>query len=373
MRLAVFFSRGMSLEGWRRAGILDRELALYRAMRPSLEQLMFVTYGDARDIALARDVFPDVDILPNLDGWSPNRYSVCAWWRHRRALQGATALKTNQINGAWAAVLAKWIWRKPLVVRCGYLWTQSALTAESRGWRRSVVTGIERRVFASADHVMVASPAHREVVVSGYGVDAARVDVVSNFVDADVFHPMSDVPVDAGHVIFVGRLSPEKRPMALLEAVDGLRGVSVSVVGDGVLRPELEAFALARGLNVKFMGTVPHAELPRLLCRATALVMPSEYEGNPKALLEAMACGVPVIGTRVRGIRDVLMDGRNGVLCAPEPDSIRSSIQAVLSDVALRARLIEGGLEYIRTSSTLEHVLAREVAILQSVEGGRAA
>jgi glycosyltransferase involved in cell wall biosynthesis len=89
--------------------------------------------------------------------------------------------------------------------------------------------------------------------------------------------------------------------------------------------------------------------------------------------MEAMACGVPVIGTRVRGIRDVVIDGRNGVLCEPNPASIRSSIEAVLCDAPLRKRLIEGGLEYIRTSSTLEHVLATEVAILQSAEGGRAA
>ena len=69
MRLVVFFSRGMSLDGWRRAGILDREMALYRALLPHLEHLAFVTYGDTDDSKLLGQG-SGIEILPNRWGLS---------------------------------------------------------------------------------------------------------------------------------------------------------------------------------------------------------------------------------------------------------------------------------------------------------------
>ena len=72
MNLVVFFSRGMSLEGWERAGILERELALYRALLPHLDHLAFVTYGGTADLELGRRI-PGIEVLPNLRGLSPNR------------------------------------------------------------------------------------------------------------------------------------------------------------------------------------------------------------------------------------------------------------------------------------------------------------
>jgi hypothetical protein len=134
MRLVVFFSRGMSLEGWERAGILDRELALYRALRPHLESLAFVTYGGTRDLDLGRQI-PGVEVLANLRGLSPNRYSLAALWIHRRALRTATVFKTNQINGGWSAALARRLFGRKLVVRCGFLWSESALQPASRSFR----------------------------------------------------------------------------------------------------------------------------------------------------------------------------------------------------------------------------------------------
>src|SRR6478672_3494374 len=77
MRLVVFFSRGMSLEGWRRAGILDRELALYRGLRPHLEHLAFLTYGGQADLDLVAQL-PDVEVLPNRLHLSSNLYSLLA-------------------------------------------------------------------------------------------------------------------------------------------------------------------------------------------------------------------------------------------------------------------------------------------------------
>ena len=89
MRLVVFFSRGMSLEGWRRAGILHRELALYRALRPSVDHIAFLTYGGTRELALASQL-PGVEILPN-------RWRLATKSDHRKPQRTTSFLRNRRL------------------------------------------------------------------------------------------------------------------------------------------------------------------------------------------------------------------------------------------------------------------------------------
>ena len=92
--------------------------------------------------------------------------------------------------------------------------------------------------------------------------------------------------------------------------------------------------------------------------------MPSAYEGTPKALLEAMACGVPVIATKSPGITGVLTHNQNGYLCGLSTQDIRAAIQLVLGDSILRERLGQEGIRYVRKHHSLREAVEREVAII---------
>jgi glycosyltransferase involved in cell wall biosynthesis len=370
MRLVVFFSRGMSLDGWQRAGILDRELALYRHLLPHLEQLTFLTYGGARDLELAA-AMPGVEILSNRWRLPSNLYSVLAPFLHRRALAAATTFKTNQINGAWCAVIARRLYRKRLMVRCGFLWSDFVARLHG-GWRRAAARRLERQACRSADVVVVAAEADRRVVVERYGIGAGRVHVIPNYVDTAMFRPMPDVARQSGHITFIGRLDEQKNVMALLEALHGAPGVTLTLVGEGPLRDRLETAALRLGVTATFLGTRPHHELPLLLNRSAAFVLPSHYEGNPKALVEAMACGVPVIGTRVPGIREILVHRETGYLCGTSAAEIRAAIEDVAADASLRERMSAGAIEYVRSHCSVQAAVAQELALLRSLDPGRA-
>ena len=366
MRLVVFFTRGMSLGGWQRAGILDRELALYRGLLPHLDHLAFVTYGGASEFAFAPGV-PGVEILPNRWGLPSNLYSVLSPFIHRRALRTATIFKTNQINGAWSGVIAKRLFGKKLLVRCGYVWSDFVARQHPNNWRHAAALRLERRAFRSADVVIVATEADRNTIVTRYGLAANRVHVNPNYVDTNVFRPMPEIAREPGRVTFIGRFVEQKNVMALIEAAEGLPDVSLCLIGDGPLRSELEASAERRRVRVKFLGRLPQAELPVLLNRSTVFVLPSHYEGNPKALLEAMACGVPVIGARVPGIQEILVHGDNGYLCGTSPAEIRAALRDVLGDAALRLRISAGAMAYAREWCPVEPAVKRELALLQSL------
>jgi glycosyltransferase involved in cell wall biosynthesis len=215
--------------------------------------------------------------------------------------------------------------------------------------------------------VIVAAAADRATIVERYHLDAARVHVIPNYVDTTAFRPMPEIGRTPGCLTFVGRLDEQKNLAALIEALEGLPGVTLTVIGDGPLRARLEEAALRRRVKAEFLGTCPHAELPALLNRSAAFVLPSHYEGNPKALVEAMACGRPVIGTRVPGIQEILVHRESGYLCGTSAGEIRAAVQDVLGDAALRDRMGAGALAYATSTCSVQAAVQRELALLQSL------
>ena len=98
-------------------------------------------------------------------------------------------------------------------------------------------------------------------------------------------------------------------------------------------------------------------------------ILPSLYEGHPKALLEAMACSRPVIGTDVIGIRELIRHRETGYLCGTSPEEIRAAIQDVLSDADLRNHMGHNAQEFVLEHFALERVVEMELALLSEVVG----
>ncbi len=110
-------------------------------------------------------------------------------------------------------------------------------------------------------------------------------------------------------------------------------GLSLEMIGDGPAQQELKDLSVTLGSEVIFQGALAHEELPEHLRASKIFALVSLYEGNPKALLEAMSCGMAVLGTNVKGgIRDLIEDGVNGILCNTDAESIRKGLARILKD-----------------------------------------
>ena len=159
------------------------------------------------------------------------------------------------------------------------------------------------------------------------GLPAEKVVVKPNFV-----HPDPRARNGRGeYALFVGRLSPEKGLHTLLDAWQRLRDrVPLRIVGDGPLRPELEADASRRGLSgVSFDGRLPHDQTLEAMKGARFLVFPSEwYEPFGLTIAEAFACGVPVVASRLGAIEEIVEDGRTGLHFTPgDPDVLAAKVE----------------------------------------------
>ena len=116
------------------------------------------------------------------------------------------------------------------------------------------------------------------------------------------------------YFVFIGRLSYEKGIATLVDAAEAA-GVRLVIVGDGPLRESLSAKASAANADIEFAGFQSGDNLFRLIRESRALVIPSEwYENAPISVLEAYACGKPVVGARIGGIPELISEGETGWL-----------------------------------------------------------
>jgi glycosyltransferase involved in cell wall biosynthesis len=139
------------------------------------------------------------------------------------------------------------------------------------------------------------------------------------------------------HVLYAGRLSPEK---GILDLVAAANGLPLVVVGDGPLRDQVP----------QAVGFLPNPELQERMARAAVVAVPSHREGFGVVCLEAMAHGRPVVASAVGGLRDLVVDGESGYLVPPgDRPALREALERLLADPELRRRLGQAGRERAAT------------------------
>lgn len=363
--LILFFTRGVSLRTWSMVGMLEREIAIYLLLRRQGFDVSFLTYGDRSDMSFARRL-QGIRILCNERCLPLEVYERELFSLHSEVLQNGSVIKTNQTYGSDTALAAARTFQKPLVARCGYLWSHNA--ACEHGYhspQASEARRVEELVFTEADRVVVTTQSMRDEVTTRIPAAKPKIRVIPNYVDTQMFRPF-DSAREANMILFVGRIASEKNLSSLLEAVERL-DVKMVLIGEGKLRPELQARFSSTDGRLIWEGNVPNSLLPAYLNRASLFVLPSLYEGHPKVLIEAMACGVPVLGADAPGIREIIRHQATGWLCKTDALSIRSAIEELLARPALCERLGRQAREYVLENYSLTKIGEMEVSLLQEV------
>jgi len=137
---------------------------------------------------------------------------------------------------------------------------------------------------------------------------------------------------EGSYALFVGRVSQEKGAPTLLKAWRELPGnLPLRVIGDGPARAQLQSEATAQGLtNVTFMGRLRREQVMEAMKQARFLIFPSQlYENLPLTIIEAFACGVPVLASRLGAMQEVVEDERTGLFFEPGNSSDLASVVAL--------------------------------------------
>jgi glycosyltransferase involved in cell wall biosynthesis len=217
--------------------------------------------------------------------------------------------------------------------------------------RRQLFAALTRFFYSRADAVVVTSEGVALDLVEHYGVPRPKIRVLHNPVDVDAIAKAAQASVDefdasSDHpaVVAAGRLAGVKNYPLLIDAIAELSAPDTAVhawiLGEGAEQGALEQRSRAKGVAglVRFLGFQKNPW--RFIARADVFVLTSTYEGFGNVLVEAMACGTPVVATKSPGTLEIVQHESNGLLVDHEASAVASAIARILNDGALRDRLI---------------------------------
>ncbi|MCR6030397.1 glycogen synthase [Nocardioides sp. zg-579] len=316
------------------------------------------------------------------------------------ACAGADLVHSHTWYANLAGHLAGLLHGVPHVVTAHSLEPLRPWKAEQLGGGYAVSGWAERTAYEAAAAVVAVSHAMRDDVLAAYpAVDPARVHVVHNGIDTDLWSPVTDPDRVRGHgldpdrpsVVFVGRITRQKGLPWFLRAVAALPPeVQVVLCAGAPDTPEIEAevVALVAELQATRTGVVwirdmlPRADVVALLSAATVFACPSVYEPLGIVNLEAMACETAVVATATGGIPEVVVDGETGLLVPIEqatdgtgtpvdPDRYVADLAAALTELATdparAAEMGRAGRVRARSAFDWDTIAERTVEVYRSV------
>ena len=230
-----------------------------------------------------------------------------------------------------------------------------------------------KRIYKDSDHVHVISQYLKERA-KRYGY-RGEVDVIPNGVDlkhfsnhyheADIKKLKDEIGIkdDEFVIITTSRLVLKNAIDDLIKSLPYLQiPYKLLILGTGPDEGKLKELTSRLGLesSVVFLGHIDHIELPKYLKCAHVFVRPSLSEGLGNSFLEAMAAGLPVIGTPVGGIVDFLTDGKTGLLCPPRnPMTLAEKIMTLVNNQQLRREIIANSLKLVQNGYDWDNIARR--------------
>lgn len=204
----------------------------------------------------------------------------------------------------------------------------------------------------------------RSKIIKG-GIAEGKIVVKPNFVP--------DSPAAGsgrgGYAVFVGRLLEGKGVQTLIQAWQQLPTARLKVVGDGALRPQLEAQARELGLGVEFTGRLDRPSVLQAVADAQFLIIPSEwYEGFPMVIAESFACGTPVVASRIGSLQELVEEGATGTQFTPgDPSDLARAVRRLLDDADGLRQMRVGARRYYETHLTEEQNFTQLMSVYTDV------
>jgi glycosyltransferase involved in cell wall biosynthesis len=288
-------------------------------------------------------------------------------------LRGVPVVIRIMVDGAWEISHRKgWIDGDDINV----------FETKEYGWRVKLTRFLQKRWWSWSERLICCSEFLRGICVQRYGVHpdkAVRILNALHGLDPDAVEETRDearaalgLDPSRRYLLTICRLMVWKGVDGIIRALEGLpEDVDLLVAGDGDMEQAWNELARERGLGdrVRFLGNVPHAQIPLYIRAADVFVLNSEYEGLSHTLIEVTTLGLPVVCTGVCGNPEVVEHEVNGLLVAPKDDAgLREALGRMLGDEQLRRRFAVEGVA--RSSRfTREATFPQVEAVLREASG----
>jgi len=316
MHILLFFTFDVSLKDWSKSGLLSREILLYQKLSETKDiQFTFFTFGDSEDLMI-KNLPDNIMILPayTLISHSSNKIlrllkSLYIPFKLRNTIQEVDIMKTNQLNGSWIGLICKAIYKKPLITRTGYDMYSFAIKEKKSIMKKTFIYLLTQLNLNFANLYLVTSSADKNFLSDKF-FNKKNIKIRPNWIKIPTSKKIENRHTE--RLLAVGRLEYQKNYDYLINALSDSE-LTLDIVGEGSLKKELKEIASSKNVKINFLGKLNNADLIRLYGEYKFFVSASLYEGNPKAVLEAMSAGCIVLINQTPNVEEIIKNGENGI------------------------------------------------------------
>lgn len=357
MILGIFLSSGESFQDLAKNGQDVRFKKYYvESYSKFFEKVYVFSYAKEHITDLPKNVF----IIPNKFNLNRYLYGVIMPVLNYRIILECDVFRAFHLLGSLPGIISKVVFNKPFVYNYGYDYIRFS-QLESKYWQvifvfilRPIVNIMASKIIGVTKSVFKFIPKNKLVYIP-------------NGVDTNLFKPMYEKRNGKIIIFSVGRLEKQKNYINLIKALKNVN-IKLVLIGQGSLKKDLIYLAKKEKIELKLIENVPHIDLPKYYRLADIFILPSIEEGFSKVLIEAMACGLPVICSKVGGANEVIKDGKNGIFCQVTKDSIREKILLLLRDKNLRGRLGKNARNSAVDNYDIKKLIKKELEILNEIK-----
>lgn len=336
MNIVYFLTYGYSLETWNESSALEREVKYFNLLSKNFGYKFFIiTYGDESDLQYS-DLFSRSEIIPlykykkHFDSKLLNFFNSLTFPRKIKNIinEDIHITKQNQLLGSWVSYIFKKITRSKFFIRTGYdMYFFSK--AENKSYiKQKLYMLLTFFGLNSADLYSVTSRADYDFLLKTFNFNRKKLKILRNWVEnsQSVYEVIRNEKI-----ISIGRLEYQKNYQFLVKELSG-QDIPLIIYGSGSKRDELLKLSKNLNVNLDINDSISNNELINILQNVKYFILPSYYEGNPKALLEAMSAGCIVFASNIKNHNEIIKHRVNGFLFDLHSGSLKDLLTQVLNN-----------------------------------------
>lgn len=358
MKVLVVKTFDYTLESWSKNGTLDRELSLYKMLNAKYNtKFTILTWTDGENLdSLSRfgiEVFPIYknQVIPS------NKIlrilkSFILPFRLKKHLETIDIIKQNQLMGSWFSIILKTILRKPLYVRTGYDMHQFSIQEKKKFYKKTMYKLLTKITLLFSDLYTVSSNSDLNLYKNN------KIVLRRNWILNNEYHTLSNRYSD--RILSVGRLEKQKDFIHLINQVSGL-SIQVDIVGEGSEMSKLKQYAKIMNVKVNFLGNLNHHKLEELYKKYKYYVSTSNYEGNPKTVLESLSFGCVVILSNIPNHNELIKHNNSGFIFNKKNNELNSLLVSIFNGLYDLDKIAKKGFESVQRNNALLKAVENEI------------
>ena len=316
--VSVFLTYDYSLETWEKNGTLNRELKIFKEIAKSENiKFKFISY-DKGFVLKSPDLQQYIEIISiyrNLKYFNNKYlrfiYSFFIPFKIKEEVEKSDLIFQNQLDGSWVSMITKKLTKKPLMIRTGYDAYQFSINENKNKLFIYFYRALTKLSLKYSDLYTVTSLSDKNFLENSF--KNAKVKITRNW--TGLTKENTENKRYSNKILCVGRLVEQKNYIFLINSLSKYeKSISIDIVGEGPEKNKIKNLSKDKNVEVNFLGKINHDNLSEIYQKYKLYAIPSNFEGNPKTLLEAMGNGCIVLASNIENHSEIIDNSINGFL-----------------------------------------------------------